>query len=99
MILARRYREKLCRLAFSLPFNGLCVIRQRQVTNEVPNDFYPLSAVSAVFVGSMDDNAFHKLVDDCWCEFLNTHVLTDNHCKTVKVGFVLFVSVHFLLDL
>ena len=93
--------ERLCRLAFSLPFNGLPIIVLLQLPDEVPNDLDFLSAASAGLVGSVDDYLLHKLIDNGGREFLNAYILANNGGEAVKVGFVLFVSINrrlFCLD-
>lgn len=82
--------EKSCRLAFSLPFHGLIVARQVNFSDEVPDQFYFLSAVSAGFVRHMDDNFLYKLIDNGGRQFTNAHIFPHNGCKAVKVGFILF---------
>ena len=52
--------EKSCRLAFSLPFHGLIVARQVNFSDEVPDQFYFLSAVSAGLVRRMGNDFMSK---------------------------------------
>ena len=56
--------KKSCRPAFSLPFHGLIVARQIDFSDEVPDQFNLLPAVSAGFARRMDDNLLYKLIDD-----------------------------------
>ena len=53
--------ERSCRPAFSLPFHGLIVARQVDFSDEVPDQFNLLPAVSAGLIRRMDDNLFYKL--------------------------------------
>ena len=82
--------ERSCRPAFSLPFHGLIVARQIDFSDEVPDQFNLLPAVSAGFVRRMDDNLLYKLIDDGGRQFTNAHIFPYNGCKAVKVGFILF---------
>ena len=56
--------EKSCRPAFSLPFHGLIVARQVDFSDEVPDQFNLLPAVSAGLIRRMDDDLLYKLIDD-----------------------------------
>ncbi len=79
--------ERLCRLAFSLPFNGLCIVVLFQLTDEVSNNLYLLPTMSAGLVGGVDDYFLHKLIDDGGCQFLDAHIFANNGGKTVKRSF------------
>ena len=46
--------ERLCRSAFSLPFNGLLILVLFQFSDKVPYNLYLLSAVAAELVRRMD---------------------------------------------
>ena len=82
--------KKSCYPVFSLPFHGLIVARQIDFSDEVPEQFNLLPAVSAEFVRRMDDNLLYKLIDDGGRQFTNAHIFPYNGCKAVKVGFILF---------
>ena len=56
--------ERLCRSAFSLPFNGLLVLVLFQFPDKVPHNLYLLSAVSAGLVRRVNNDFLHKLIDD-----------------------------------
>ena len=56
--------KRLCRSAFSLPFNGLLVLVLFQFPDKVPDNFNLLSAVSAGFVRRVDNDFLYKLIDD-----------------------------------
>ena len=56
--------ERSCRPAFSLPFHGLVVARQIDFSDEVPDQFNLLPAVSAGLIRRMDDNLLYKLIND-----------------------------------
>ena len=47
--------ERSCRPAFSLPFHGLIVARQVDFSDEVPDQFNLLPAVSAGLIRRMDN--------------------------------------------
>ena len=79
--------EKSCRPAFSLPFHGLIIARQVDFSNEVPDQFDFLPAMTAGFVRRMDDNFLYKLIDNGGRQFANAHIFPYNGCKAVKVGF------------
>ena len=59
--------EKSCRPAFSLPFHRLIIVRQVDLSNEVPDQFNLLPAVAAGLIRRMDDNLLYKLIDDGGC--------------------------------
>ena len=86
--------EKSCRPAFSLPFHGLIVARQIDFSDEVPDQFNLLPAVSDGFARRMDDDFLYKLIDNGGRQFPNTHILPYNGCKVVKVGLILFKGVY-----
>ena len=56
--------ERSCRPAFSLPFHGLIVARQVDFSDEVPDQFNLLPAVSAGLIRRMDNDLLYKLIDD-----------------------------------
>jgi len=82
--------EKSCRPAFSLPFHSLTVARQVDFSNEIPDQFNLLSAVSAGLIRRMDDDFLYKLIDDGGGQFTDTHILPYNGCKAGKIGLILF---------
>jgi hypothetical protein len=82
--------ERSCRPAFSLPFHSLIVTRQVNFSNEVPDQFDFLPAVAAGLVRRMDDDLFHKLIDDGGRQFPDAHILPHNSCKGAKVTLILF---------
>ena len=93
--------ERSCRPAFSLPFHSLIIARQVDFSDEVPDQFNLLPAVTAGLIRRMNDNFLYKLIDDGGRQFLNTHILTDNCGEAVKVCLVLLVGVNgglFCLD-
>ena len=82
--------ERSCRPVFSLPFHGLIVARQVDFSDEVPDQFNLLPAVSAELIRRMDNDLLYKLIDDGGCQFPDTHIFPYNGCKAVKVGSILF---------
>ena len=82
--------EKSCRPAFSLPFHGLIVARQVDFSDEVPDQFNLLPAVSAGLVRRMDDDLLYKLIDDGGRQFPDAHIFSHNGCKAGKIGLILF---------
>ena len=82
--------EKSCRPAFSLPFHSLTVARQVDFSNEIPDQFNLLSAVSAGLIRRMDDDFLYKLIDDGGRQFPNAHIFSHNGCKAGEIGLSLF---------
>ena len=77
--------ERSCRPVFSLPFHSLIVAGQVDFSNEVPDQFDFLPAVAAGLVRRMDDELFHKLIDDGGCQFPDSHIFPYNGCKVEVV--------------
>lgn len=82
--------ERSCRPVFSLPFHGLIVARQIDFSDEVPDQFNLLPAVSAGLIRRMDDNLLYKLINDGGCQFTNTHIFSHNGCKAGEIDLILF---------
>ena len=76
-----------------MPFLCRSILVLFQFPDEVPNNLHLLAAVPTGFIGSMDDDFLHKLVDDGERQFSYSHILAYNGGEVVKVGFVLFVAV------
>ena len=82
--------ERSCRPAFSLPFHGLIVARQVDFSDEVPDQFNLLPAVSAGLIRRMDNDLLYKLIDDGGCQFPDANILPHNGCKASEIGLILF---------
>ena len=70
--------ERSCRPAFSLPFHGLIVARQVDFSDEVPDQFNLLPAVSAGLIRRMYNDLLYKLIDDGERQFTNAHIFPYN---------------------
>ena len=77
--------ERSCRPVFSLPFHSLIVTRQVDFSDEVPDQFNLLPAVSAGLIRRMDNDLLYKLIDDGGCQFSDTHIFPYNGCKVEVV--------------
>lgn len=64
---------------------------------KVENNIHFLYPFPVHFYRRMDYDFLDKFIDDCGGEFLYPHILTDNRGEAVKVTFVLFVGIDFLL--
>ena len=82
--------ERSCRPVFSFPFHGLIVARQVDFSDEVPDQFNLLPAVSAGLIRRMDNDLLYKLIDDGGRQFPDTHIFSHNGCKASEIGLILF---------
>ena len=78
--------EKSCRPVFSLPFHGLIVTRQVDFSDEVPDQFNLLPAVTTGLIRRMNDNLLYKLIDDGGRQFPDARIFSHNGCKAGEIG-------------
>ena len=64
---------------------------------KVENNIYFLYPFPVHPFRRMDYDFLDKFIDDCGGKFLYPHILADNRGEAVKVAFVLFVGIDFLL--
>ena len=64
---------------------------------KVENNIYFLYPFPVHLFRRMDYDFLDKFIDDCRGEFLYPHILADNRGEAVKIAFVLFVGIDFLL--
>ena len=74
--------ERLCRIAFALPFYRLLFLVLLQLPDEVPNGLDYLSAVSVGLVGSMGD--YLRSSCFCFCTKENFAPQKPRHCGGVR---------------